>query len=217
MTLELGVLRVLTQDEEATAMHGRWIEQHYPKVSTTSACIPDHPDGIPDEESEAEAIPYIVDLAEDLSDDVDAIAISCALDPAVDQLRGDLSIPVLGAGECVTRSALSLGSTVGTLTLESGVGSNVERLLGERHHATESVPGAETTNYLTTEEGNRAITGAAERLVDAGCDVIAPVCTGMTTAGVLPSVDDSLSVPVVDPVLAMGATASLLSYGDLDS
>lgn len=212
MTVELGVIRVLTQeDHEATAMHGRWLERHYPTITTTSACIPDHPDGIPDEEAEAEAVPYVVDLARELSGRVDAIAISCALDPAVDSLRNDLSVPVLGAGECVTRAALTLGTSVGTLSLEGGTASNIGRLLGEHHHAAESVTGAETTNSLTTDEGRR-ITDAAGALVDEGCDVVAPVCTGMTTAGVLPSLDASLPVPVLDPVLAMGASARLLSY-----
>lgn len=214
MTIELGVIRVLTQDShEKTALHGRWIEQHYPSIKTTSDCIPEHPNGIPDAETETEAIPYIIDLAQDLSEDVDAIAISCAADPAVDSLQDDLSIPVIGAGECVARASANLGSNVGTLSLEGGTMSNIEETLGGYHHSAQNVDGAETTNYLTTDEGREAVRAAATSLVDGGCDVIAPVCTGMTTAGVLPSLNDSLVVPVLDPVLAMASTAVMLSYG----
>jgi len=42
--IEMGVLRVLTlEDPQEVSLHGRVIEEHFPNMSTTSRCIPDHP------------------------------------------------------------------------------------------------------------------------------------------------------------------------------
>ena len=204
--IEMGVLRVLTLDDpEDVSHHGRVIERNFPQVSTTSRCIPDHPDGIPDVEAEAEALPYVEELGREMADDVDVLAVSCALDPAVDSLDSDLDVPVVGAGASVAAAALARGQRVGTLGLESGTPPNVADLLGDRLAASEVVVGAETTNFLTTEGGREAIRASVDRLADAGCDVVAPSCTGLTTSGALAELGDSLEIPVVDPVVAMAA------------
>lgn len=204
--IEMGVLRVLTlEDPEDVSLHGRVIEQQFPHVSTTSRCIPDHPDGIPSAEAEAEAIPYVKRLGREMAAGVDVLTISCALDPAVSTLDDELDVPVVGAGASVAATALARGGTVGTLGLESGTPPVVRNLLGDRLGAAESVEGAETTNFLTTEEGRTEIRAAVERLADAGCDVVAPSCTGLTTSGVLADIGPSFEIPVVDPVLAMAA------------
>lgn len=214
MSLHLGVVRVLTQEDyEVTALHGRLIEDRYPSITTTSACIDDHPDGIPDEAAEKAAEPYVAETARSLAPTVDALAISCALDPAVDELQRTLDIPVIGAGRAVINTAQTLGGAIGTLSLEGGVPSYIAGLLGGELHASVSVPGAETTNYLTTDEGRRSIEAAAEQLVDDGCDVIAPICTGMSTAGVLPHIAAEQPVPVIDPVLSIGSVAMVLDSG----
>jgi Asp/Glu/hydantoin racemase len=209
-TLELGVLRVLTLADHAdVALHGRVIERHFPHVSTHSRCIPNHPDGIPSAAAEADALPYIIELGTEMSSQVEALAISCALDPGVSILDDRLDVPVVGAGSSVAGTALSRGRNVGTLGLEGGTPSVIQDTLGEHLHATETVEGAETTNYLTTADGRAAITDAITRLVDAGCDVIAPSCTGLTTSGVLTDVTDDVDVPILDPVVAMGAMATI--------
>lgn len=207
--IEMGVLRVLTLDDpEAVSLHGRTIERHFPHVTTRSECIPDHPEGIPTAEAEAEALPYVEELGRELAADVDVLAISCALDPGVDRLDDELDVPVVGAGASVAAAALARGENVGTLGLEGGVPPNVRDLLGDRLRASEVIEGAETTNFLTTGEGRREIRATVERLADAGCDVVAPSCTGLTTSGVLADLRESLEIPVVDPVLAMGAMAN---------
>lgn len=207
--IEMGVLRVLTQeDPEDVSLHGRVIENHFPHVETRSECIPDHPEGIPTAEAEAEALPYVEELSRKMAADIDVLAISCALDPAVSELDEELDIPVVGAGASVAAAALARGEKVGTLGLESGVPPNVRRLLGERLQADEVVEGAETTNFLTTDEGRAEIRAAVNRLADAGCEVVAPSCTGLTTSGVLVDLRESLEIPVVDPVLAMAAMSN---------
>ncbi|WP_135827657.1 aspartate/glutamate racemase family protein [Halorussus halobius] len=207
--IEMGVLRVLTLDDpEDVSHHGRVIERHFPGVDTTSRCIPDHPDGIPDVESEADAVPYVEELGREMAADVDVLGVSCALDPAVDSLDADLDVPVVGAGASVAAAALARGDRVGTLGLESGTPPNVADLLGDRLAASETVVGADTTNFLTTDGGRKAIRASVERLADAGCDVVAPSCTGLTTSGVLADLGDSLEIPVVDPVVAMAAVGT---------
>lgn len=204
--IEMGVLRVLTlENPEEVSLHGRIIERHFPNVSTRSQCIPDHPDGIPTVEAEGEAVPYVEELGREMAGDVDVLTISCALDPAVSSLDDELDVPVVGAGASVAVAALARGEKVGTLGLENGAAPNVRDLLGTRLHAGEVVEGAETTNFLTTEAGRDEIRAAVERLADAGCDVVAPSCTGLTTSGVLADLRETLEIPVVDPVLAMAA------------
>jgi Asp/Glu/hydantoin racemase len=204
--IEMGVLRVLTLDDpDDVSLHGRLIEQQFPHISTISRCIPNHPEGIPSVEAEEEALPYIKRLGREMGADVDVLTISCALDPAVSTLDDEIDIPVVGAGASVAAAALARGETVGTLGLQSGTPPVVRNLLGDRLVAAETVEGAETTNFLVTDEGQTEIRRAVKRLADAGCDVVAPSCTGLTTSGVLADIGSSFEIPVVDPVLAMAA------------
>jgi Asp/Glu/hydantoin racemase len=209
--IEMGVLRVLTlEDPKEVSVHGRVIERHFPHVSTKSRCIPEHPDGIPT--AEAEALPYVEELGREMANDVDVLTVSCTLDPGVSTLDDELDVPVVGAGAGVAAAALARGEKVGTLGLESGTPPNVRDLLEGRLQAGEVVEGAETTNFLTTDAGRDEIWSAVERLADAGCDVIAPSCTGLTTSGVLVDLRESLEIPVVDPVLAMAAMGATAPY-----
>lgn len=204
--IEMGVLRVLTlEDPENVSLHGRVIEAHFPHITTHSECIPDHPDGVPTAEAEAEALPYIEELGREMAADIDVLSISCALDPGVAELDEAVDVPVVGAGASVAAAALTRGEKVGTLGLESGTAPNVRELLGDRLQASTVVEGAETTNFLTTNEGRAAIRAAVTRLADAECDVVAPSCTGITTSGVLADLRETLKIPVIDPVLAMAA------------
>ena len=211
--IEMGVLRVLTlEDPEEVSVHGRVIERHFPHVSTKSRCIPEHPDGIPTAEAEAKALPYVEELGREMANDVDVLTVSCTLDPGVSTLDDELDVPVIGAGASVAAAALARGEKVGTLGLESGPPPNVRGLLEGRLQAGEVVEGAETTNFLTTDAGRDEIRSAVERLADAGCDVVAPSCTGLTTSGVLVDLRESLEIPVVDPVLAMAAMGATAPY-----
>ncbi|ELK56135.1 putative hydantoin racemase, partial [Haloferax sp. BAB-2207] len=95
-----------------------------------------------------------------------------------------------------------------TLGLENGAGSAIRDLLGDRLAAEAVVEGAATTNFLTTDEGRAAIRAAVDRLVDAGCDVVAPSCTGISSSGAIPDARADAPIPIVDPVVAMGAVAT---------
>lgn len=208
--IEMGVLRVLTlEDPSDVSLHGSVIEANYPNVSTHSECISDHPDGIPTVQAEEKALPYIEALGQQMASGIDVLTISCALDPGVRELNELLDIPVIGAGASVAAAALTRGEKVGTVGLESGTPPNIRSFLGDRLQASETVTGADTTNFLMTDEGRGAIQNAVSRLAAAGCDVVAPSCTGITTSGVLNDHRESLEIPVVDPVLAMAAMGTV--------
>lgn len=207
----MGVLRVLTTDDRSVLeAHGQIIEAHLSQVTTISRCISDHPDGIPSEAAEAAAKPHIIELATEMADGVDILLVSCALDPAVDQLHSLLSIPVVGAGHSTASMAKAVGTRVGTLSIEDGVAPVISETLDDVHHANERVEDAETTNFLTTPAGREAIRDAVDRLEATGCDVVAPSCTGLTSSGILPELNAATSMTIVDPVLAMGTVGYMI-------
>ena len=64
--------------KEACECHGRLLESWFPQFSVISRCIPDQPEGVHDETSEAAAIPKIRKLAKEFEKQgVDGVIISC--------------------------------------------------------------------------------------------------------------------------------------------
>lgn len=80
----IGVIRVITQEKEACECHGRLLESWFPQFSVISRCIPDQPEGVHDETSEAAAIPKIRKLAKEFEKQgVEGVIISCCGDPGL--------------------------------------------------------------------------------------------------------------------------------------
>ena len=95
----LGIIRVLTtEDEKILHEHTAIMDKEF-GISLISRCIPDQPNGIYDDATEAVAVPKIEKLAKKMveEDRVDAITISCAADPAVESCRSLVNVPVFGA------------------------------------------------------------------------------------------------------------------------
>ena len=113
----IGLIRVVTfSDEDLINLHGKIIERYFPMLKVESRCIDDQPYGVHDEESEALAVPKIIELARSWGN-IDALIISCAGDPAVDELRQMLNIPVIGAGESTALLAKRYGQVFGVHSL----------------------------------------------------------------------------------------------------
>lgn len=55
-----------------------------------------------------------------------------------------------------------------------------------------------------TEEGFAKTVEKGREQKAAGADVIALSCTGMSTIGIAPSLEEALGIPVMDPVLCEG-------------
>ncbi|ACU38024.1 hydantoin racemase [Actinosynnema pretiosum subsp. pretiosum] len=204
----IGVIRVVTStDLDFLGAHGRILEAEL-GVTTRTACIPDQPRGVHDDDSFALADRKVPLLAEELAPHVDAIVVSCAADPGLAGARDRVAIPVLGAGASAAGVALTLGERVGVLDLTTTTPASVTRVLGARLHGAIQPDGVTETAHLLTPEGKRSSLDAGRRLVESGADVLLLACTGMTTIGLAEPLRRALGVPVVDAVRTAGLLAA---------
>ncbi len=203
--IRVGLIRVLSQrDPQQVERHGHLLEETFPSLKVISRAIEGFPHGIYDHRTEEKAIPEIVRVAEALVGQVDAIAVSCVADPGLDELRRRFSLPVVGAGSSLGWASRSLGRKVGVLTITEGLPRPLEAALRAHPHLWKHVEGVGNTTDL--EGAGEGIVRAAGALVDQGCDVIALGCTGFSTLGIARLLWKKLGIPVLDPVITMGAT-----------
>ena len=215
MVYIVGLIRVVTLTGEGLLnLHGRIIEEHFPELRVVSRCIWDQPRGIYDRESEEVAKPKIMKLARDFEESgVDAIIVSCADDPAVDEARRTLKIPVIGAGSAAAALALVYGRRIGVLNLTEETPEIMRRILGQHLVADDRPEGVRNTLDLMTDWGRRAAEETLRRLVKRDVDVVVLGCTGYSTIGFISIAKEIASVPIIDPVIAAGAaTLHILKY-----
>jgi allantoin racemase len=206
---KIGLIRVVSFDDPETAgLHGRLLERHFPHLIVVTRCIPDQPKGIYDDETEARALPKIVDLGMSMErdDGIAALIISCAADPGVEELRERLRIPVIGAGSSVAALALAYSHRVATLGITEGTPERMRRVLGPSLAGEARPEGVFTTLDLMKESGKAAALAACRELVArTGAGVVALACTGFATIGLAAELEKESGVPVLDPVIAAGA------------
>ncbi|MFC9775299.1 aspartate/glutamate racemase family protein [Paenibacillus chitinolyticus] len=205
----IGVIRVLTtEDTKVLEQHGKLLEQTY-GLPVVSKCIPDQPLGIYDGETEAIAVPKIVELGKRMeSEGCTVLVISCAADPAIEPLRESVSVPVIGAGSAAAYAALSMGRPVGVLGITEEAPAVIRDLLGDKLVRYTRPEGVTNTTDLMTPAGREKAVEAARSLLDAGTKVIVFACTGFSTIGLAAVLRSELHVPVVDAVEAEGLFAS---------
>jgi len=199
----VGVIRVITlEDRGLIERHGRIMEKAYPDIETLSVCIEDQPKGIFDESSEKMAAPKIVEAGRRLLEEgVDAIFVSCAADPAVEDLRRIAAgKPVFGAGKPLAALALAISSKVGVLGIGEEPPRPLAATLGDALISYRRPSGVSATTDIAESSG--AIIEAARRLRGDGAEVIALGCTGFSTFGTAARLQRLLGIPVLDPVLA---------------
>ena len=205
----IGLIRVLTMtDEEKINLHGKIIEKVFNELKVISKCIEDQPLGIYDEVSEEIAKPKIVRLIKEFEAmNVDAVIVSCAADPAVEEGRKASKIPVIGAGSATASIALSYGERVGVLKVTEEVPRVMKRILGRHLLAEERPEDVKNPIDLMKESGIKASIKALEKLIEAGVDVIIPGCTGFSTIYFIDIVRKMSDKLFIDPVLASGSVA----------
>lgn len=208
--VKVGLIRVVSSlDQAARNLHAQLLETSYPILKVLTEAIDGFPDGIYSEELEELAVPEVVRVAQGLAPHVDVLAVSCVADPGVRELRQILSIPTVGAGSCLGYAGRALGTKLGLLTIGSYVPRAVARPLEGCSTAWLQVEGvARTTDLLGRVEA--AIRGA-RKLVNNGCRAVALACTGFSMIGAADAIQEAVSVPVLDPVLTMGAVIAWLS------
>lgn len=206
----LGIIRVLTMhDQDAVDLHGRIVSRAY-GMPVRSACIPDQPEGIHDDETMDMAVPKVVELAARLEREGCAqIAISCFGDPAVTEARKALSVPVLGAGAAAAHMARARSDRIGVLTIVESLPRHILDILGDRYVGMDRPDGVRTSPQLTTDAGREAAIAGVARLKAKGADTVLLGCTGFATMGFAAGVGDRLGVRLIDPLLALAACASL--------
>ena len=189
-TWTVGVIRVITQDQEQADAHGLLIERAFPQVRVVSRCIPDQPEGVHDAATKRTAEPKVIALACQLVEqDADGIIVSCADDPGVAEARAIVA----------TAAALHEGP-VGVIGITPDAPPAFPRILGERLLANLVPDGVRDTRDLNTPAGQHAAITTARRLREEGAAVIALACTGFSTIGLAPQLERAAGIPVLDPV-----------------
>lgn len=206
----LGIIRVITlENPEDANQHGERIERRY-GLPTLSACIPDQPEGVHDERTEAIAIPKIIQLAKELeSRGCLAIGISCAADPALEECRQAVKVPVLGAGSCAAHLGLSSAAKLGVLTILEETPPLIRSILGGAYVGMERPEGVVTTLDLRTPAGREAAFRAAARLAERGAEGIVLACTGFASIGFAAELKERYGLAAFDPIDSLGAAAAV--------
>lgn len=208
----LGIIRVLTTNDEKILMeHGERMKECY-QITSVTKCIQEQPNGIYDDESQAVAIPKIVSLANELSRNksIDAIAISCAADPALDETRQEVKIPIIGAGAAGAHAASMVGSKVGIIGITEQAPVRMQKELGNRFYAYRSSPDLNKTTDLFKENAKMELLSLVEKLVKSGADVILFACTGFSTIRLKDYLKKNINVPVIDLVEAQAIAYQLI-------
>ncbi|ESU33291.1 hypothetical protein G3A_07165 [Bacillus sp. 17376] len=207
----IGVIRVFTtDDQEVLQQHGKVITNCY-GLPTVNRCIPDQPLGIFNDETEEKAVPKIVKLGKTLEKEGSKVlVISCAADPAIEELRKEVSIPVIGAGSAAALTALALGQPVGVLGITDTPPAVIRNLLGDLLVGYASPEGVGNTTDLMTPSGRENGLKAVQSLLNQGAKVIVFACTGFSTIGLADVLRQEVDVPIIDAVEAEGLFASLL-------
>ncbi|ULL14561.1 hydantoin racemase [Paenibacillus sp. H1-7] len=207
----IGLIRVFTaEDPNIIAEHGNIVSKLY-GIPVISRCIPDQPKGIYDEETEAIAVPKIVELGKAMEQEgCKVLLISCAADPGLELLRRNVSIPVIGAGSAAALIALAAGERVGAMGITESIPPAVGRVLGDLLVGYIQPEGVTNTTDLLTESGRTQALEAARSLVSQGSKAIVFACTGFSTIGFADVLRKELQVPVIDAVEAEGLFASSL-------
>jgi Asp/Glu/hydantoin racemase len=205
----VGLVRVVTlKDEEVLNKHGKVLMELFTELEVVSKCIEDQPYGIYNKESEEIAKPKILRLIKQFeSNGFEAVIVSCAADPAVEEARKIVKIPVIGAGSAVASLALAYSKRVGVLNLSGSTPEVIERILGP-HLVAETAPkGVRNTLDLLTNWGQNEAVEAINKLLSKGVDVIILGCTGYTTIEFAKKIKQlmNISIPILDPVIAAGA------------
>ena len=192
-------------DPEAIQVQGRLIQSLYPSLQILSRCIKDQYEGIYDEKTQEKAEPKIIQLGRDfMEEDLDALIVSCAADPAVEALREEVALPVIGAGSAVAHAALSLGGKIGVLGIGSEAPDKIKEILGERCVGYRKIPEVQMASDILPQTLQGAL-GQAGALVEQGAHIIVLACAGLAAIGLARKVYERFGIISFDPVHAAGS------------
>lgn len=133
-----------------------------------------------------------------------AIIVSCAGDPGVAEARQAVPVPVIGGGASTAALSMFYGSHPAVLGITEDVPEGYRRIFGDRIVDNAKGDGVENVLDLMTAKGYEATMRAAAAQKAMGADVIALSCTGMSSIRIASSLEKTVGIPVLDPVLCEG-------------
>jgi allantoin racemase len=146
----------------------------------------------------------VVDMARNLSSDIDALVIGCFGDTGILAARELLDVPVVGAAEASFMAALTVGHRFSVLTtLDSGV-PLLEDLVDAYGHTGRCASVRATGVSVAAGHGDREATRTAyldagrKALSDDGADVLCLGCAALPD--IRDDLEDELGAPVIDAV-----------------
>jgi allantoin racemase len=150
----------------------------------------------------------------------DAVAVSCFLDPGLEEARGVVEIPVVSSCETALIVSSAVGRAFGLLTIDEAMAVVLRELVrkygfADRVTAVEALKPAVTeydldAAFAGSPEFIRRFSNHTERLIAEGSDVIIPAEGVVNTVLVCNGVQDVGGVPVLDSYGALLAFAEML-------
>lgn len=202
--LRIGLIRVVSVcSDAATQLHGKWLTAHFPGLHVETRSIEGFPHGLCEGDLLGDAFPQVIRCAEQLAPRVAALAVSSTDDPAVPELRTTLGVPVFGAGSSLGVLCQALSVPVGVLTITAKLPDPLRHHLDGLDYCWKQVPGVERSTDLS--RSAHQIEETARSLLAEGCQALALGATGFSNAGTRYALEPILNVPVLDPLIAMGA------------
>ncbi|ADQ13776.1 aspartate/glutamate racemase family protein [Halanaerobium hydrogeniformans] len=197
----IAVIRVVTLDNAMERnKHALILKRHYPQFNFVTFTIPDQKEGVHDFKSHQKSIPKIIKLVEQIKNEVDAVLISCAADPAVAELEQFLDIPVCGTGASSARFALNLTDKVAVVGMGKFKIDEIVGILGDNLVDYQLLKNAKTTNQLNTPKGKIELIKAVKNIHKQASAVIL-ACTGMSSMEITDHLEKSFELPVIDPLV----------------
>lgn len=209
---KIALIRVVTLDNENLLnKHANILSRYYPEFEIETFCIPEQYYGIYNRKTHLESIPKIIKLAEGIEDNFDGVFISCAADPAVDELKKKLKIAVEGAGRASALFSQNFGDKIAVLGMGDYRLSVIEDQLVDKLFEYKFLEGIKNTHDFSKEESRNKIKNAVLELKNKGADAVLMACTGMGAMEISAELNNELSIPVIDPII----TGGLFLYGQL--
>jgi allantoin racemase len=191
--------------------HSTWDEQDRkiyqsfdPTSEMTVVSLPKGPPSVETPKAHKQVIPLIIDTAERMYRDFDAIAVNCFLDPAVDALKKTITKPVIGPCESSLAIASIVGTKIGVVTVHGEALSMIRaKVRGlDPHGKVKAIAGIPMGVLDLEKDPNQTkqrIIEEVKGLRDKhGVDVVCLGCTGL--GGLARSAQEGVGISVIDPI-----------------
>lgn len=208
----LGIIRVLTtENQEILQEHGNRMKEQF-GIQTLTRCIENQPNGIYNDESEKLAIPKIMKLAKEMSEQhlLTAITISCAADPGLEETREYVKLPILGAGASGAEAAVSAGDKIAVIGITENPPKAIIKELGSHYFSYSFSPELRKTTDLFEDGAKEILLNEVEKVIGKGADAILFACTGFSTIRLKTFLADKIDIPVIDLVEAQATAYQLI-------